>query len=81
MVAVPLDWAKPNGPKIELAVIRRLASRPQQRIGSMFLNPGGPGQSGVDFVANEATSEFFDSWGGGRFDLVSWDIRGSNRGS
>ena len=79
MVAVPLDWAKPNGPKIELAVIRRLASRPQQRIGSMFLNPGGPGQSGVDFVANEATSEFFDSWGGGRFDLVSWDIRGSNR--
>jgi hypothetical protein len=75
MVAVPLDWAKPNGTKIELAVIRRLASRPQQRIGSMFLNPGGPGQSGVDLVANEATTEFFDGWGGGRFDLVSWDIR------
>ena len=52
MVPVPLDWDKPNGTKIELAVIRHLASRPQQRIGSMFVNPGGPGQSGYDLVAN-----------------------------
>ena len=62
MVAVPLDWATPNGTKIELAVIRRLASRPQQRIGSMFLNPGGPGQSGVDLVANSGRD--LDEWGG-----------------
>ena len=30
-----------------LSVIRRLATRPRQRIGSMFVNPGGPGESGV----------------------------------
>ena len=78
-VPVPLDWAKPNGMKIELAVIRHLASRPQQRIGSMFVNPGGPGQSGYELVAN--SGQDFDEWGGGRFDVVSWDPRGTNRSS
>jgi hypothetical protein len=42
-VRVPLDWARPAGAKISLAVIRHLASRPGRRIGSMFINPGGPG--------------------------------------
>jgi pimeloyl-ACP methyl ester carboxylesterase len=78
-VPVPLDWAKPNGTKIELAVIRRLASRPRQRIGSMFVNPGGPGQSGYELVAN--SGQDFDEWGGGRFDVVGWDPRGTNRSS
>jgi hypothetical protein len=45
-----LDWARPNGRKISLAVVRHRASRPEQRIGSLFFNPGGPGQSGVDAV-------------------------------
>jgi hypothetical protein len=45
-----LDWDRPNGKQIELAVIRHLTSRPQQRLGSMFVNPGGPGQSGVTLV-------------------------------
>ena len=39
-VAVPLDWDRPNGKKIELAVNRHRASRPGKRIGSMFVNPG-----------------------------------------
>ena len=43
---VPLDWARPNGRRIRLAVIRHLASRPDERIGSLFFNPGGPGGSG-----------------------------------
>jgi hypothetical protein len=47
-VPVPLDWRHPGGPSIDLAVIRHLAS---QRIGSLFLNPGGPGDSGVAAVA------------------------------
>jgi pimeloyl-ACP methyl ester carboxylesterase len=75
-VAVPLDWSRPDGKNIELAVMRHLASRPDKRIGSMFLNPGGPGQSGVDLVRN--SSDDFDQWGGGRFDLVGWDPRGTN---
>ena len=49
-VPVPLDWAHPNGPAIALAVARHLASHPGQRIGSLFVNPGGPGDSGVGYV-------------------------------
>src|SRR5690348_12539799 len=50
-VPVPLDWAHPSGPAIALAVARHLASNPGQRIGSLFVNPGGPGESGVAMVA------------------------------
>ena len=78
-VSVPFDWGKPNGKQIQLAVIRHLASRPQERIGSMFVNPGGPGQSGYDLVAE--SSQGFDEWGAGRFDVVGWDPRGTNRSS
>jgi hypothetical protein len=70
-VRVPLDWARPTGAKISLAVIRHLASRPGRRIGSMFFNPGGPGESGVELVGDNGSE--LDAWGGGRFDLVSWD--------
>ncbi len=76
-VSVPLDWSQPNGKTIGLAVIRYLASRPSQRIGSMFINPGGPGQSGVDLVRNSG-AELSYAWGAGRFNLVGWDPRGTN---
>ena len=74
-VRVPLDWDRPHGRKMGLAVIRHLASRPGQRIGSMFINPGGPGESGVGFV--RGAGQDLDSWGDGRFDIVSWDPRGT----
>jgi hypothetical protein len=47
-VQVPLDYDQPNGATISLAVVRLPASDPAHRIGSLFLNPGGPGGSGVD---------------------------------
>jgi pimeloyl-ACP methyl ester carboxylesterase len=75
-VRVPLDWADRGGRKITLAVIRHLASRPQKRIGSLFFNPGGPGNSSVDFV-RAGGGALLDAYGQGRFDVVSWDIRGS----
>ena len=74
-VPVPLDWRHPGGPKIGLAVIRHLASRPGQRIGSVFLNPGGPGDSGVAAVASRG--EALDAMTDGRFDIVGWDPRGA----
>src|SRR4051812_13670258 len=74
-VRVPLDWDKPGGRQIKLAVIRHLASRPEERIGSLFINPGGPGGSGVDAVRGGGTA--LDGLTVGRFDIVSWDIRGS----
>ncbi|GAA4793731.1 alpha/beta hydrolase [Actinomycetospora chlora] len=78
-VPVPLDRSAPGGRQIDLAVIRHLASRPQERIGSMLVNPGGPGQSGVELV--EGGGSDFDQWGGGRFDVVGWDPRGTNASS
>jgi pimeloyl-ACP methyl ester carboxylesterase len=76
-VRVPLDWERPRGRKIKLAVIRHLASRPEERIGSLFFNPGGPGEPSIDFVRNGG-GEALDRYSQGRFDVVSWDIRGSN---
>ncbi|UGS34156.1 alpha/beta hydrolase [Capillimicrobium parvum] len=73
-VAVPLDWNRPHGRKIRLAVIRRAASRTEQRIGSLFVNPGGPGGS-VEKVREDGTA--LDAAGQGRFDVVGWDIRGA----
>ena len=75
-VRVPLDWDRPDGRKIELAVIRHLASKPKQRIGSILINPGGPGDTGVGLVRGAGAE--LDTWGAGRFDVVSWDPRGTN---
>jgi hypothetical protein len=44
---VPADWSHPRGPKINLAVARRPADDPAHRIGTLFYNPGGPGDGGV----------------------------------
>ncbi|MCU1249423.1 MAG: proteinase [Edaphobacter sp.] len=46
-VPVPLDWDRPGDAKISLAVVRHLASKPNQKIGSLFVNFGGPGVASV----------------------------------
>ena len=76
-VRVPLDWSRPHGPAISLSVMRHLASDPAHRIGSLLVNPGGPGDSGVDEVASRGG--YFDALTGGRFDVIGWDPRGSGR--
>src|SRR5262245_57481704 len=48
-LTVPIDWSKPKGQTFELALARRKATDPAKRIGSLVVNPGGPGGSGVDF--------------------------------
>jgi pimeloyl-ACP methyl ester carboxylesterase len=74
-VQVPLDWSSPEGPQISLAVARHLASKPNQRIGSLFINYGGPGVPGVPVV--KAGGEGLDGLGDGQFDIVGWDPRGT----
>ncbi len=74
-VRVPLDWARPRLGTISLAVVRHLASRPKQRIGSLFVNYGGPGVAGVPLVKGGGTE--LDRLGHGRFDVVGWDPRGT----
>ncbi len=72
---VPRDPADPTGPTVELALARQPATGPESdRIGSLVMNPGGPGGSGLEFLAN-ASAAFPDSLTE-RFDLVSWDPRG-----
>ncbi len=72
---VPLDYSNPATRLISLALIRKPAKNKLRRIGSLLLNPGGPGGSGVDFLrgAINLLSNLT-----ARFDLVSWDPRGVN---
>lgn len=68
-IAVPLDWADPDGQAITLSM-RRVAATQQPRRGTIFLNPGGPGSSGKEMV------EYFSHAGLEHYDLIGWDPRG-----
>jgi pimeloyl-ACP methyl ester carboxylesterase len=75
-LVVPLDWSDPTGPTIDLALAELPATGgPAERIGTLLTNPGGPGGSGVDFIASDP----FGGTLGRRFDQVSWDPRGVGR--
>ncbi|GGT03461.1 peptidase [Planobispora rosea] len=75
-LAVPIDWAAPGGPTIEVALARRKATDPAARIGSLLINPGGPGGSGVDFAIYGG---YFSEEITRRFDVVGFDPRGVAR--
>ncbi|HEY7432431.1 MAG TPA: alpha/beta hydrolase [Streptosporangiaceae bacterium] len=74
-VTVPLDYRHPSGRKIKLAVLRLPASEPGKRIGSLFVNFGGPGGPDITDLVNRADT-VFGSAIRQRFDLVTWDPRG-----
>ncbi|WP_394830358.1 alpha/beta hydrolase [Pendulispora rubella] len=77
-IRVPIDWAHPEGETFELAIGRKLALEPENRIGVLFLNPGGPGSSGIDaYITGQPSLD--TSILRKRFDLVSWDPRGVAR--
>ena len=73
-VQVPLDYRHPAADTIELAAIRLPAPDPARRIGSLLLNPGGPGGSGVEYV--RAARFVVASEVRARFDIVGFDPRG-----
>lgn len=73
-VEVPLDYAKPQDATIKLGVLRRPAEG-GQRIGSLLINPGGPGASGMSAAAYLADTVSRTELGE-RFDLVGFDPRG-----
>lgn len=75
---VPLDYAKPEGETVGIALIRLPAEDRQRRIGSLVFNFGGPGGSGVSTLLNAATA--FTALRR-RYDLVSFDPRGVDRSS
>jgi pimeloyl-ACP methyl ester carboxylesterase len=71
---VPLDYAHPGGRAISIAVLKVPARSKTQRIGSLVVNPGGPGGSGVDYAASAST--YFGSELQQAFDIVGFDPRG-----
>jgi pimeloyl-ACP methyl ester carboxylesterase len=73
-VKVPLDYDRPRGATVSLALVKRPANQPTRRIGSLFLNPGGPGGSGVDIAL--AADTFLGTSVLNRFDVVGFDPRG-----
>jgi pimeloyl-ACP methyl ester carboxylesterase len=75
-LTVPLDYDDPTGPTIDLRVARRSAD-PDRRIGVLFSNNGGPGAA-ASTIALNATA-WFDASITDRFDVVSWDPRGTGQ--
>jgi pimeloyl-ACP methyl ester carboxylesterase len=74
----PLDWSEPEAGEIELALVRQTARG--EKVGSLLVNPGGPGGSGYDFIAESidyAVGEPLEE----RFDIVGFDPRGVGRSS
>lgn len=72
-IEVPLNWDEPEGEKIELALARRAATDPDERLGTIVMNPGGPGGSGVEDVK---TDLFITPEVAAKYDYVGFDPRG-----
>lgn len=72
---VPLDYDRPRSATTTLALAKVPATDQSRKIGTVFVNPGGPGASGVDLVLfgfGEALAELLN----GRFDVIGFDPRG-----
>ena len=73
-VDLPLDYDDPTGPTTEVAVLRVRALDPARRIGSLFVNPGGPGGSATQLAS--FAPAFLSRSVRERFDVVGVDPRG-----
>jgi pimeloyl-ACP methyl ester carboxylesterase len=75
---VPLDWDRPQGPSIGLAVARHRATDPAHRVGVLMADAGGPGSSGAEIPLSPG---YFGPELGARFDVVGFDLRGTGNSS
>lgn len=75
-VQLPLDYDQPTGAKTEVAYLRVKAKDQKNKIGTLFLNPGGPGESGVDIAS--FAPQFLSPSLLAKFDIVGIDPRGIN---
>ncbi|WP_086663395.1 alpha/beta hydrolase [Lentzea kentuckyensis] len=76
-LTLPIDYARPDGEKFQLAVSRRKANDQSRRVGALVVNPGGPGVSGVGFTFE--ADRYFSKEIVDRFDVVGFDPRGVAR--
>ncbi len=74
---VPVDYENPQGDTIELALSKVPARKASKRIGSLVVNPGGPGGSGVDYA--KAADFIVGKPVRDAYDVVGFDPRGVGR--
>ncbi|GJE96256.1 alpha/beta hydrolase [Phanerochaete sordida] len=78
---VPLDYAKPDGPQAGVAMVKipsKYGPGDEKYRGPILFNPGGPGGSGVGFIALEI-GDSFQRLIGEEFDIIGFDPRGVGR--
>ncbi|MFI1016642.1 alpha/beta hydrolase [Streptomyces sp. NPDC020965] len=73
-VRVPLDYQRPRGPQLDVAISRIAATDPAKRRGALLINPGGPGAWGLDMPAYLQGA--FPASVRERYDLIGLDPRG-----
>jgi pimeloyl-ACP methyl ester carboxylesterase len=73
-LTVPIDYAKPDGDTVKLFVLKVPAKDPSQRIGSLLVNPGGPGGSGAQYAS--AADLIVTPPVRAAYDIVGFDPRG-----
>ncbi len=73
-ITVPVDYSDPGGATIRLWVTRHLADE-DDRVGALFTNNGGPGVAASSMATR--ADDWFESPLVDRFDIVSWDPRGT----
>jgi len=73
---LPLNYNHPAGAKIKLALLRIKAKDPRHRLGTIFVNPGGPGDSARDFAFSATEPPALPNVILNRFDIVGVDPRG-----
>lgn len=74
----PLDYAKPDGEAIKLAVSRKKATGPGKRLGSLLVNPGGPGGSAIGYLQSYAALGYPEEVRA-QYDMAAVDPRGVAR--
>jgi pimeloyl-ACP methyl ester carboxylesterase len=74
-LVVPFDYARPDGPRFTLPVVKLPAADPAHRVGTLVINPGGPGGSGVQYALGARLE--FPAALLARFDIVGFDPRGA----
>ena len=74
-VSVPLDYDRPSGTHISLSLARLPATDQAHRIGTLFVNNGGPGNSVIDFMHGDV-HDVVPAGVQARFDIVGFDPRG-----
>lgn len=74
-LVVPMDYSNPDGKKIDIALIRQVATGTERK-GSLLFNPGGPGDSGVLLIQDLVDSNTVPASIQETYDLVGFDPRG-----